>query len=374
MRKICLLLLTMLALSVQAQRNYIRINVSGVQGTDSLSVTELDGHFRTTPLGKIPWKEGKTTIFPINDNVVKHLVFRPYYSDKNNPGNRKYIFVYTCPGEDVEVSGTIDKPIVSSAFHKRIDSTYYADSRASVMYEKAEAKKEQDIKAGVPKEKAEEEFQQQIQIARAVGEADAVEYIRNHPDDEMSVLLLNYVGRRVEEADLLLSPSVKNGIMRNLYKDYIEVLRNDLVAENAEGKVVEGSMAPDFTKKDRHDKELSLSSLRGKYVVLDFWGSWCVWCIKGVPDMKKYYEKYKGKFEILGVACRDKKENWLKALDKYELPWLNVLSEGQPEVSALYAVSGFPTKIVIAPDGKILKIIKGESNEFYQYLEELFGK
>ena len=372
MRKICLLLLTIFALCVQAQRNYIRINVSGIQGTDSLSVTELDGHFRTTPLGKIPWKEGKTTIFPINDNVVKHLLFRPYYPDNN--GSRKYIFVYTCPGEDVEVSGTIDKPIVSSAFHKRIDTTYYADSRASVISEKAEAKKKQDLKAGIPKEKVEEEFQQQMQIARTVGEADAVEYIRNHPDDEMSVLLLNYVGRRVEEADLLLSPSVKNGIMRDLYKDYMEVLRNDLVAEKAEGKIVEGSMAPDFTKKDRNGKDISLSSLRGKYVILDFWGSWCVWCIKGIPEMKEYYNQYKGKDARLGVACRDKKENWIKALDKYQLPWLNVISEGVPDVSSIYAVSGFPTKVIIDPDGKIHKIFVGESNEFYQYLDELFGK
>ena len=57
----------------------------------------------------------------------------------------------------------------------------------------------------------------------------------------------------------------------------------------ASQSIAEGQMAPDFTLKDLQGNDLSLSSLRGKYVVLDFWGSWCGWCIKGIPDMKKYY-------------------------------------------------------------------------------------
>ena len=56
--------------------------------------------------------------------------------------------------------------------------------------------------------------------------------------------------------------------------------------QNAEG------MAPDFTLNDINGKPLALSSLRGKYVVIDFWGSWCGWCIKGIPKMKEYYAKY----------------------------------------------------------------------------------
>ena len=55
----------------------------------------------------------------------------------------------------------------------------------------------------------------------------------------------------------------------------------------ASQSIAEGQMAPDFTLKDLQGNDLSLSSLRGKYVVLDFWGSWCGWCIKGIPDMKE---------------------------------------------------------------------------------------
>ena len=141
----------------------------------------------------------------------------------------------------------------------------------------------------------------------------------------------------------------------------------------ARQKIVEGAIAPDFTLNDLNGKPLALSSLRGKYVVLDFWGSWCGWCIKGIPDMKKYYEKYKGKMEILGIDCRDTEEKWKAAVAKYELPWLHVRNEGEPDVSLLYAVQGYPTKIVIDPEGKIAKIAVGESPAFYEYLDELFN-
>ena len=59
-------------------------------------------------------------------------------------------------------------------------------------------------------------------------------------------------------------------------------------------------LAPDFELPDLQGNPLKLSSLRGKYVVLDFWGSWCIWCIRGIPGMKEAYSKYKDKMEILG--------------------------------------------------------------------------
>ena len=106
--------------------------------------------------------------------------------------------------------------------------------------------------------------------------------------------------------------------------------------KEAEAKIKEGLPAPDFTLNDLNGQPLALSSLRGKYVVLDFWGSWCGWCIKGIPDMKKYYEKYKGKLEILGIDCRDTEEKWKAAVEKHELPWLHVRNAGDPDVSILH--------------------------------------
>ena len=132
--------------------------------------------------------------------------------------------------------------------------------------------------------------------------------------------------------------------------------------------------APDFTLNDTKGKPLALSSLRGKYVVLDFWGSWCKWCIKGFPMMKEYYEKHQGKFEILGIDCGDSEEEWLTAVDNYQLPWLNVYNPSNSELPDIYGVEGFPTKVIINPDGKVLKTIVGEDAAFYTLLDQLLSQ
>ena len=117
----------------------------------------------------------------------------------------------------------------------------------------------------------------------------------------------------------------------------------------------------------------SLASLRGKYVIIDFWGSWCVWCIRGFPAMKDIYTKYKDDLEILGVACQDPEKKWRKAVEQYDLPWLQVRCPDDmlDDLAEMYGIEGFPTKAVVSPEGKLLKIVVGEDPEFYTYIDEL---
>ena len=148
-----------------------------------------------------------------------------------------------------------------------------------------------------------------------------------------------------------------------------------IATETAEVAAVgDGIEAPDFTLNDINGKPLTLSSLRGKHVILDFWGSWCGWCIKGIPQMKEYYQKYAGKFEILGIDCNDPEEKWKAAVEKYELPWLHVYNPRNSDLLEQYEIEGFPTKIIVGPDGKIVKTIIGEDPAFYTFLDHLFGK
>ena len=200
-----------------------------------------------------------------------------------------------------------------------------------------------------------------------------LEYIRQHPDEDLSVFLAWRTGEKQEEALELLGDKAKNGKLAAMYQFLDKIIKEEQEKAKARENVSEGKPAPDFTLKDLQGKDLTLSSLRGKYVVLDFWGSWCGWCIKGIPDMKKYYEKYKGKMEILGIDCRDTEEKWKEAVEKHELPWLHVRNEeGDNDISVLYAVPGYPTKIVVDPEGKIAKVVVGEDPAFYKYLDELF--
>lgn len=135
--------------------------------------------------------------------------------------------------------------------------------------------------------------------------------------------------------------------------------------------VSENVPAPNFTLNDINGRPLSLSDLRGKWVILDFWGSWCPWCIKGFPALKDAYKEYDGKVEILGIDCRDSQEVWKEAVKKYELPWLQVYNPGDNKLLEEYQIQGFPTKFIIDPEGNIANVTVGEDPEFFNVLKSL---
>lgn len=149
-------------------------------------------------------------------------------------------------------------------------------------------------------------------------------------------------------------------------------IRQNRIEEQKELDARIGTKAKDFTLNDLGGKPLSLSSLKGKYVILDFWGSWCGWCIRGFPKMKEYYEKYNDKMEILGIDCNDSPEAWHAAVEKYELPWLHIYNPDGSSLTEDYGITGYPTKIIIGPEGDIVKVIAGEDPTFYSFLDELF--
>lgn len=158
----------------------------------------------------------------------------------------------------------------------------------------------------------------------------------------------------------------------------VESRRNYMAAEKEKEKEMQrlqsGEVeAPVFSLEDLKGESISLSSFRGKWVILDFWGSWCVWCIKGFPELKDAYDKYAGKLEIIGIDCRESKEAWRDGVRKYQLPWVNLYCpEGSPLLGS-YGVQGFPTKVIIDPSGKIRNITVGHNPEFFATLESLLS-
>lgn len=135
-----------------------------------------------------------------------------------------------------------------------------------------------------------------------------------------------------------------------------------------------GKTVPDIISMNTYTgKKFDLSSLRGKYVVIDFWGTWCGPCISGMPKMKEYLDKYQAKLEILGVASEsDKGERWKKFLDeKQQYQWHHVLSTKTEDYILKFSVAGFPTKIIVDPAGKIIGRFVGEDDEIYKKLDDL---
>lgn len=212
------------------------------------------------------------------------------------------------------------------------------------------------------------------ELAKLKEVSDIAEYARQNPESPALATILVRLDANLAEPILAAMPdSVKNGSVSAL----IKVAENNVAKEKlrieAERKISAGSIAPDFTLKDIHDDSFTLSSLRGKYVILDFWGSWCGWCIKGMPKMKEYYHKYQGRLEVVGVDCNDRIPDWKMAVQTHQIPWINVYNPRTSDICTKYAVDSYPTKVIIDPDGKIVKKLTGESDQFYEFLDSLMA-
>lgn len=122
-----------------------------------------------------------------------------------------------------------------------------------------------------------------------------------------------------------------------------------------------GSVAPDFELKDAQGNLVKLSSLRGQYVLIDFWASWCGPCRKEIPNVKKICSEYKDKgLQVLGVSIDKDESKWRKAIEEEQLEYLQ-LWDPSMTTGKLYNYNGIPFIILIGPDGKILaRQLRGE--------------
>ena len=198
------------------------------------------------------------------------------------------------------------------------------------------------------------------------------DYIRTHPDSDVAVCLLNTISiKQATEGLNLISERARTGKMADVYLTIKNCIEREAHRQEAAKSLTEGVPAPDFSVTTMDGSTLSLASLRGKYVVLDFWGTWCGWCIKGMPQMKEAYAKCSGQIEFVGIACNDTEARWRKSVEDLALPWLHTLNTEDNDLSVLYGVGGYPTKFILTPEGKILKKFVGETPDFYTTLDPL---
>ena len=121
--------------------------------------------------------------------------------------------------------------------------------------------------------------------------------------------------------------------------------------------VLTGAKAPDFSLPTPDGKEVSLSSVKGKCVLIDFWASWCGPCIRELPNVKEVYAKYHSKgFEVISISLDDNRDKWVGAIKKHQLPWLQLssLKGWKCPVAKLYNVSAVPAMVLLDENGVII--------------------
>lgn len=189
--------------------------------------------------------------------------------------------------------------------------------------------------------------------------ASRKKFIKEHPETFASVYYLSMTAKDYNTEELEAT-----------YKGLASTYKNTRYAKGIVAKIESlktiqaGGPAPDFTKTDVNGKQVSLSQFRGKYVLLDFWGSWCGPCRAANPHLKELYSTYSAKgFEILGIASekvsgqQQAEKVWKEAIEKDGLNWTNVLNNEaamKQDVVQLYSIEGYPTQILLDKEGKIV--------------------
>ncbi len=197
----------------------------------------------------------------------------------------------------------------------------------------------------------------------------AKDYAKAHPSSYVAVFeLLNYFTYNPDADEL---QDLYHGLDTSIRASHSGIaLKKTLDAALLTGI---GRPAPDFTQTDEHGKAVALSSFKGKYVLVDFWASWCGPCRAENPNVLSAYRQYRAKgFTILGVSLDDQKDKWIGAIRKDALPWTQVsdLKGWKNSVAILYGVEGIPMNFLLDKDGKI--VAKGlRGSDLDKKLDEL---
>lgn len=196
------------------------------------------------------------------------------------------------------------------------------------------------------------------------------DYAKQHPSSYISANEVYYyfkdnpVVPELESIYNEFTPAVQGSYYGRKIKDVIETA----------GKTAIGKIAPDFTQNDTGGNPITLSSYRGRYVLIEFWASWCAPCRADNPNIVEAYLKFHSKgFDILGVSMDDKKDKWEEAIKKDNLSWNQVsdLKEWKNSVRVLYGVEYLPMNFLIDKNGYIIdRALIGD--DLMKKLNELF--
>jgi len=371
-----------LAGTVKGKYAYLHIISNSIQKTHMVQASIVNGSFVFTGTARSADGEYCAASLYISDKpgfLYKDILV---LMKERNYDFRKFILednVLINVGHSLKESVVIDGELndINTLYQGVTVRRWKQDDTLRKWYNSEMAKYKNDVEQ---KQRIEAEYYKSLREIQKVYDEGFLSLVRKYPSAKQSQITLRGFyqinkmnkGKFTEELnDLwrLMPESFKVSKDGKLCMKFLSETKND-------NKLKEGLMIPDFTFRPDNDESFSMKSLKGKYVLLDFWTSWCGPCRAEHYYMKKAYENFKSKnFKILQYSFDTNKEKWLKALKEEELPWLNLrdMKGWNKDVADLFDVKGVPTNYLVDPDGKIIaRDLRGEALE--QKLKEIFGE
>ena len=275
--------------------------------------------------------------------------------------------LYTTPGEQITLDITAFSPVRYTVKGSPLMEGIWQIDEAVRPIEQAAS----EIRDGKrPQSEMQGLFEQYTKVL--------TDFIEKNPSSPAAVYaMLSLQPEDFVKYDSIVAPNAARSALNPMLVKTRERVNAQIEADRKRAEMEQNHVqAPAFTLENLEGKPVSLSDFKGKWLILDFWGSWCGWCIKGFPQLKEAYARYKPGLEVIGIDCQEPKDRWKAGVEKHQLPWVHVYlpQEQAQELLSAYGVQGFPTKVIVNPEGKIMNITSGEDPEFYNILAKLMGK
>lgn len=276
-------------------------------------------------------------------------------------GQKRFPLGFFLDGGKISLTGTLDSlykaDITGSAAQE--DLKKFNEMRSPIDVKQQQLYNDYQAAAMSGDEQKALQIQKDYELLEEEGKELVARFVKEHPASYVSAFQLaqnfsyDIVPSQVEPLYNALDDKIKNSHFGKAVKEGLDAAKTTAV----------GSIAPDFTLKDVNGKPVSLAAFKGKYILVDFWASWCGPCRQENPTVVKAYQNYKSKgFDILGVSLDEKKDKWEQAIKQDKLDWTQVsdLKGWQSEVAELYGVKAIPMNYLLDKEGKIIaKSLRG---------------